>query len=128
MLNKEQLIAEAVEKTGLSDFGSTDFEEPLERLIDALNNEAQLNDFGSFRAAMGISTGLCDRLQIWDYIGQHPEVRDEAVERPVFIVGLPRTGTTALHHMLNQDDGNLTLRLWAAQNPVPPPEDIPRPD
>jgi hypothetical protein len=120
LLNKDQLMQDAVEKTGLSDFGSADFEEPLGRLIDALNNEAQLNDFGSFRAGMGISAGLCDRLQIWDYIGQHPEVNNEIVERPVFIVGLPRTGTTALHHMLNQDLNNHTLRLWEAQNPVPP--------
>jgi hypothetical protein len=44
------------------------------------------------------------------------------VPRPVFIVGLPRTGTTALHHLLNQDPGNRTLRLWEAQSPVPPPE------
>ena len=54
MLNKKQLIQGAVDKTGLSDF-----EQPLGRLIDALNNEAQLNDFGSFRAGMGISATLC---------------------------------------------------------------------
>ena len=120
MLNKDELIQAAIDKTGLSDFGRADFNDPLARLIDALNTEAQLNDFGKFRAAMGISAGLKDRLMIEEYIAQHPEVKNERVERPVFIVGLPRTGTTALHHMLNQDLENHTLRLWEAQNPVPP--------
>ena len=121
MINKGELIEAAMEKTGLSNFGSPDFDEPLVRLIEALNSEAHLNDFGTFRAKMGISSGLEDRLMIQDYIERHREVRDEIVDRPVFIVGLPRTGTTALHHMLNQDLNNHTLRLWEAQNPIPPP-------
>jgi len=121
VLIKDELIQGAIEKTGLEDFGSPDFLDPLERLIEALNTEARLNDFGQFRSRMSINSGLCDRLQIWDYIGRHPKVHDEVVQRPVFIVGLPRTGTTALHHMLNQDVENHTLRIWEAQNPVPPP-------
>ena len=122
MFNTEQLIQAAQEETGLTDFRGDDFREPLSRLVDALNTEARLNDFGRFRAQMTIHAGLCSRLQIAQYLKDHPEVLDEDIVKPVFIVGLPRTGTTALHHMLNQDRENLTLRLWAAQNPVPPPE------
>ena len=122
MLDKEQLLQVAREQTGLSDFGSEDFIEPLERLINALNTEAQLNDFGRIRAELTIGSGLSNRLRIEDYLASHPEVAEEQVSRPVFIVGLPRTGTTALHHLFNQDPANHTLRLWEAQNPVPPPE------
>ena len=122
MLEIEQLLQAARDQTGLSDFGGDDYREPLERLVNALNTEARLNDFGRIRAQMTINAGLTTRLQIVDYLKTHPEVRDEQVVKPVFIVGLPRTGTTALHHMLNQDSGNRTLRLWEAQNPVPPPE------
>tara|TARA_R110001592_G_scaffold337300_1_gene623762 strand:+ start:387188 stop:388342 length:1155 start_codon:yes stop_codon:yes gene_type:complete len=122
VLNTEQLIQAARDETGLTDFRGDDFREPLERLVDALNTEARLNDFGRFRAQMTINAGLCSHLQIAQYLKDHPEVLDEKIVTPVFIVGLPRTGTTALHHMLNQDSTNLTLRLWAAQNPVPPPE------
>ncbi len=122
VLNKDQLLQAAVEQTGLSDFGSDDFREPLDRLVLALNTEARLNDFGRIRAQMTIASGLSNRLKIQDYLQRHPQVRDEVVSRPVFIVGLPRTGTTALHHMLNQDPANRTLRLWEARNPVPPPE------
>ena len=122
MLDKDQLLQAAGEQTGLSDFGDDDFLEPLERLIDALNNEAQLNDFGKIRAQMTIAAGLSNRLKIHDYLQQHPQVLAEKVVKPVFIVGLPRTGTTALHHLFNQDPVNHTLRLWEAQNPVPPAE------
>ena len=121
-MEKAQLLQAAVEQTGLEDFGDEAFHEPLDRLLLALSNEAHLNDFGRLRAQMTISAGLCKRLEIENYLASHPEVADETILRPVFIVGLPRTGTTALHHLLNQDPGNRTLRLWEAQNPVPPPE------
>jgi len=114
----EQLLQEARDSTGLADFGDDDFREPLERLVLALNTEARLNDFGKIRAQMTIASGLANRLRIHEYLQQHVQVREERVTRPVFIVGLPRTGTTALHHLLNQDANNRTLRLWEAQNPM----------
>lgn len=112
----------AQQETGLSDFGDPGFQQPLDLLIESLNAEARLNDFGKLRAQMTINSGLVNRLKIVDYLGRHPDVLEQEVARPVFIVGLPRTGTTALHHLLNQDPGNRTLRLWEAQDPVPPPE------
>ncbi|MEM8659434.1 MAG: sulfotransferase [Pseudomonadota bacterium] len=122
LLKVDTLIEDARAETGLADFRGEDYLEPLTRLVGALNNEAKLNEFGLLRARMTIHSGLCSRLKIADYLKAHPQVFDEQINKPVFIVGLPRTGTTALHHMLNQDTDNLTLRLWSAQNPVPPPE------
>lgn len=122
MLDIDELLQAARDQTGLSDFGGDDYIEPLERLVEALNTEAQLNDFGLMRAQMTINAGLTSRLKIVDYLQQHPEVREQQVVKPVFVVGLPRTGTTALHHMLNHDPVNRTLRLWEAQSPVPPPK------
>lgn len=122
MLDTQQLIAAAVEHTALDDFGGDDYLEPLERLVDALNREARMNEFGEIRARMTIGSGLNNRLRIQHYLKAHPAIESEVVTRPVFIVGLPRTGTTALHHLLNQDAANRTLQLWEAQDPVPPPE------
>lgn len=122
MLDINELLQAARDQTGLSDFGGDEYIEPLERLVQAINTQAQLNDFGLMRAQMTINAGLTSRLRIVEYIQQHPEVHEQQVVKPVFIVGLPRTGTTALHHMLNHDPLNRTLRLWEAQNPVPPPE------
>lgn len=123
MLDIEKQLGDAKAKTGLDDFGSDDFLQALQILIDALESEADCNDVGKFRAELTIQSGLTNRLLIEDYIKQHPDVLQQQIERPIFIAGLPRTGTTALHHMLNQDPANHTLRLWEGQNPVPPPEE-----
>ena len=122
MLELEALRQQAMLDTGLEDFGDPAFYEALERLIEALHSEARLNEFGQMRAQMTIADGLARRLEIEDYLKRHPEVGEQPVQRPVFILGLPRTGTTALHHLLNQDANNRTLRLWEAQQPVPPPQ------
>lgn len=122
MLDKDALLQAAAEQTGLTDFGGEAFQEPLDRLVNALNKQGRLNAFGTIRAQMTIASGLSNRLKIHDYLNQHPQLQDEVIERPVFIVGLPRTGTTALHHMLSRDPRNRTLRLWEAQDPIPPPE------
>jgi len=123
MFDVEELLVQASAETGLQDYGRDDFLEPLGILVNALNTEANLNDFGEMLAGMTLQAGLCDRLRIHDYISRHPDVLELKVERPIFIVGLPRTGTTALHHMLNHDSRNHTLRLWEVKNPVPPAED-----
>ena len=118
----DQLIDAAAKETGLSDFGKDDFLEPLERLTQALVSQARLNDFGLLRANMTIQSGLVNRLRIQDHLLKNPLVCDEEIKSPIFIVGLPRTGTTALHHLLNQDSNNRTLRIWEAQDPIPPPQ------
>lgn len=122
MFDRAQLLKTAIAKNGLDDFGSDDFLEPLDILVDALNTEAKLNDFGRARAEATILTGLKNRLNIQQYVTQHPELKAQRIVAPVFIVGLPRTGTTALHHMLNQDTSNRTLRVWEGRSPMPPPE------
>lgn len=123
MISVDKLIEKAVAKTGLSDFGGDDFREPLAVMELALNTESNMNATGAFRAEMIISDNLATRLQVEDYVKNNPEIKDKPVDRPIFIAGLPRTGTTALHHMLNADPANHTLRLWEGSEPVPPPEE-----
>lgn len=116
-------LSNAKSATGLHDFGSNDFVEALERLIDALNSEAQLSEIGKFQVEMSVARGLENRLQIENYIAENPDVLDQQIKHPIFIAGLPRTGTTALHHILNADPANHTLRLWEGNEPIPPPEE-----
>ena len=123
VLIAEKLINDVVEETGLNQFGPSPMREGLDILVKSLNEEANLNDMGKIRAEFTIKAALKYRLKIDHYLEEHPEISEQKVEKPVFIVGLPRTGTTALHHMLNQDPANHTLRLWEGQHPVPPPED-----
>ena len=108
--------------TGLDDFGSSYYREGLERTVDALNTEAGLNDMGGVIQHATISNALIQRLKIEDPYKQHPEMDDEIIDGPVFVIGLPRTGTTALSQLVAADPQFRSLRMWESQQPTPPPE------
>jgi hypothetical protein len=108
--------------TGLDDFGSSYYREGLERTVDALNNEADLNELGGVIQHATISNALIQRLRIVDTYKQHPEIDDEVIEGPVFVIGLPRTGTTALSQLVANDPQFRSLRMWESQACTPPPE------
>jgi hypothetical protein len=108
--------------TGLHDFGSPYYREGLERTVDALNNEAELSEIGNVIQHATISNALIQRLKVEDTYAQHPEIDDEVVGGPVFVIGLPRTGTTALSQLVAADPQFRSLRMWESQAPTPPPE------
>jgi hypothetical protein len=122
MLDAESLIAAAVDQTGLDDFGGTQWKEGLERLVFSLNSEASLTELGEQILEMRIGMLLANRLRILDVLDANPEINDEEVEGPLFIVGLPRTGTTALSNLMAADPQIRSVRLWESSDPVPPPE------
>jgi hypothetical protein len=117
-----ELMEAARTATGLSDFGDDRFREGLERFVTAINNESALSDFG--RPAMrGMIIGLLsNRLRIEDWYRRFPEIDAQRVVDPVFITGIPRSGSTALSHMLALDPETRTVRGWEAKDPCPPPE------
>lgn len=118
----DHLISQACERAGSSDFGPDGWQEPLEVLVSSVNNEAGLNEIGLAVTAEGFVGNLVTRLEIQKCFVANPEIADEVITRPVFGLGLPRTGSTALSYLLAQDDGHRSLRTWEAGAPVPPPE------
>ena len=118
----DELEHGACAATGLEDFGSSYYREGLERIVEALNTEADLNDMGRVIQHATISNALIQRLKIEDTYTQHPEIEDEAIGGPVFVIGLPRTGTTALSQLVAADPQFRSLRMWESQAPTPPPE------
>ena len=108
--------------TGLEDFGSPYYREGLERIVEALNSEADLNDLGRIIQHATISNALIQRLKIEATYAQHPEIDNEVIDGPVFVIGLPRTGTTALSQLVAADPQFRSLRMWESQAPTPPPE------
>ena len=121
-LSADDLEDGARAATGLDDFGSSYYREGLERTVDALNSEAGLNDMGGVIQHATISNALIQRLKIEDAYKQHPEMEDEIIDGPVFVIGLPRTGTTALSQLVAADPQFRSLRMWESQQPTPPPE------
>ena len=118
----DELEEGACAATGLEDFGSPYYREGLERIVEALNTEADLNDMGRVIQHATISNALIQRLKIEDTYRQHPEIDDQEVGGPVFVIGLPRTGTTALSQLVAADPQFRSLRTWESQAPTPPPE------
>ncbi len=108
--------------TGLDDFGSSYYREGLEQTVAALNTEAELNDLGRVMQHATISNALIQRLKIVEAYKDHPEIADEVIDGPVVVLGLPRTGTTALSQLVAADPQFRSLRTWESQAPTPPPE------
>ncbi|MGI9288766.1 MAG: sulfotransferase, partial [Pseudomonadales bacterium] len=121
-LEAEALVAKAAETTGLTDLGDNEFRKPFELLLDSLENEADLTLMGRMVARSDVLRLLENRLRIVDLFKQHPEIGEQAIERPLFVVGPPRTGTTIFHDLLALDADNRVPLSWETAYPVPPPE------
>ena len=120
-MNTAEFLEAARSATGLDDFGEDSFREGLERLTRSLVEEADLNERGRAAVEQTFMRLLTTRLQIENWYRRHPEIDEQEVPSPVFQLGLPRTGTTALGNLLAQDPEIRYLRVWEALSPVPPP-------
>jgi hypothetical protein len=110
--------------TGLDDFGDDAFREGLEILIRSLCREARLNARGEAYIYPRIGQHLRQRLQVEDWYRRHPEIDTVPLAAPLFGLGLPRTGSTALSFLLAQDPRIRYLRSWEAAQPCPPPSTV----
>jgi hypothetical protein len=115
------LETEARQRTGLDDFGDPIYREGLDVLCGALAG-TELTELGRMVWHGRLLGHLVTRLRVVDWIARHPATLALAVPAPIFVVGLPRTGTTALSHLLAQDPETRSLRVWESAQPVPPPE------
>ena len=121
-LSAAALFDRARRLTGLSDFGDPFFREPMRVLLDAFETEAELTMLGRVIARTDIVRLLENRLRMADVLNHHPEIAAGEIRQPIFIVGLPRTGTTILHELLAQDPANRVPMTWEVMHPWPPPE------
>jgi hypothetical protein len=117
----DQLAAAAIERTGLDDFGADSWQEGLDRLVADLNGPARLHELGVTIAEGEIVDYLSNRLGIIEWRKTHPAVADGRIDRPLVIVGQPRTGTTILYDLLALDPAHRAPMAWEVDRPVPPP-------
>jgi len=111
----------AAQATGLSDFGPDDYSGGLDVLLDSYNREAGLTERGVRVARAMIRGALGARLISESAFRAHPEYAGVEVSQPLFVTGLPRTGTTALHRLLVADPAHQGLEMWLAEVPQPRP-------
>lgn len=116
------LVDAARERAGWDDFGADTWQEGLDVLLWALRHETALNELGEAVFADQIVGYLVNRLEVEHWYARHPEIDAQQIVAPLFGIGLPRTGSTALSFLLACDRSRRSLRTWEASTPCPPPE------
>jgi len=105
--------------TGLSDFGAMDFVERLSIMLRSADEDG-LNALGRSFFFNDMVRYAANRLRVEDLVRRHPEILDLEIERPIIILGMPRTGTTHLVNLIAADDRLRSMPYWESLLPVPP--------
>jgi hypothetical protein len=120
----DELHASATRRTGLDDFGPDDYRDGLSVLLESYATDARLTPLGEKITRASLRGALVARLLSESGWKQFPGYADVPIERPIFVTGLPRSGTTALHRLLTEDPAHQGLEVWLADVPQPrPPRD-----
>lgn len=120
-LNRDNLLAEAAQATGLSDFGAQDYLTRLDLLLDEWRSDSGLTGIGRLSLRNKLLAFAKSRLLIQDLLTRHPEIHDQTIEHPIIVAGLPRSGTTHLLNLMAADQRLRSLPLWESYEPVPMP-------
>lgn len=116
-LQPDRLLNAAREATGLSDFGDNAFVSPFHKFLEASRNETPFTEEGFDGFKADVQRILINRLRMQRDLGEHPEILDEDVSDPIFVIGLVRTGTTKLQRILAADAGVQSIPLWQIMYP-----------
>lgn len=111
----------AVAAAGCDDFGEPTYLEGLRTWLEALDREAKLHPAGRQATYHGLVQQLRIRLRSQELLKAQAPVLGTEIRRPLIVLGLVRTGSTALHHLLAQDPDAQVLEYWVAQHPQPRP-------
>ncbi|NKY86324.1 sulfotransferase family protein [Nocardia veterana] len=117
----DDLHASATKFCGLTDFGDDDYTEALGVLLDSYQRDADLTELGSKMNRYFLRGALVARALSEASWKANPGYAETKIERPIFVTGLPRTGTTALHRLLAADPQHQALEMWLAELPQPRP-------
>ncbi|MGO9577911.1 MAG: sulfotransferase family protein [Desulfobaccales bacterium] len=121
-LDEQVLLKTACERTGLDDYGDDSFREGLRVLLRSYEQDAELSFIGRICVNNDTMRLLSNRLRLVEDRRRNPGIGAEVIRRPLFITGLPRSGTTFLHALLAQDPAHRAPQVWEVMHPSPPPE------
>jgi len=124
-LSEETILGEAVERTGLSDFGDPDFRTRLLVQLESVNEDEGLGAVGRIGVYRDLVRYAANRLRFEDLLKRHPEILDVEIREPIIIGGLPRSGTTHLLNLIAADSRLRSLPYWESLEPVPDPGEAP---
>ena len=119
-LSADELIRIAQQRTGLRDFGDLELDTPLRQLLEPCMTEADLSVIGRVATKWDVVRFLSNLLQMRDAEKRDAMIGRESIKQPIFIMGLPRSGTTFLHRMMLEDPANRAPLVWQTIHPYPP--------
>jgi hypothetical protein len=115
------VVERAAALTDVTDPTPWHFVENLEAVVRSMNEEAEWTPEGLDRAVSMMAVALRNRMEVDRYVAEEPAVEESHLRRPIFLTGLPRSGTTYFQYLFDQDPGLRMLRTWEGERPVPPP-------
>ena len=118
-LTPSTLVAAAIRRTGLGDFGDPTLLDRLAAQVAAVEHDPGLSGLGRFLVRRRLVGLLAARLRFEDFVRRHPEALEVELEPPVIVVGLPRSGTTHLVNLLATDTRFRSLPWWEVAEPIP---------
>lgn len=124
MLDATQIVSSAEEKVGISDT-EKEVGENLRRLLASLNEWFGMSGEGEAIVEQMLIGDTVNRLESLKWSQEHPEILDEPLDAPVFLMGLPRSGTTYFQYLFDRDDRFRLIRTWESLFPSPPPGSAP---
>jgi len=117
-LDADSLRRAAFRRARSTRFGEWNFDEPLERLLKSYHDEADLTTLGRITVRELLVSLLDNLLRMEEERAANGAIEQQRIDAPVFIVGLPRTGTTHLHGMISQDPANRAPATWEVMYPA----------
>ena len=121
MLDSAEIIATAEAKIGVKDTDSPLIRENLDALVASLNGDQQLPAEGEAFTRQTLIDRTANRLEAIKWLRDYPEIAEEEIAEPVFLTGLPRSGTTFFQYLFDRDHRFRLIRTWEAITPFPPP-------
>jgi hypothetical protein len=120
MIKSDDIVTNARAMSGIDDVISQRTLENLDRYLKAVNAEARLSEAGEAGIRQTLTGALYNRLRVERYAAEHPEVLEAPIERPMFLFGFPRTGTTLAVNLIDCDPARRGYHRWEAEDPIPP--------
>ncbi|MEJ2033458.1 MAG: sulfotransferase [Deltaproteobacteria bacterium] len=119
-MDTDALLTKASRRTRLHDFGDPPPEPALAALAQSLDQEANLHTLGRFLIWNHLEELLTTRLRLVEaWKRQAHQLSAARIQRPLFITGMPRSGSTFLHELLGADPDNRVPRVWEVMFPLP---------
>ncbi|MCP4908938.1 MAG: sulfotransferase [bacterium] len=117
----DRIRSDASAVAGLDDPEAYLFDANLEALVDSVNREGDLPESGLKETHSEFTHALANRLLTLKWVGDHPEILDEPITGPIFLTGLPRSGTTFFQQLFDRNHDLRLIRTWETISPCPPP-------